>query len=401
MLFKLAWRNIFRNKRRSLISISSIAFAVVCAVFMRSLQYGAYGKMIDNVVGSYMGYVQLHNKGFWHEKNIDMAFNRDQFEGKSIPSMDGMAFRLEGFALASFEQTAIPAAVLGIDPSNKYEPISLKDKTIQGLAISSDIKGLMLGKGLAALMDVGIGDSIALVGMGYHGSIAAGNYAVQGILDLKTPELNKRSILMNLELADVFFGADKMATTAVLQVDKDHWQDTYKEALKAIDTGKYELMTWQQMLPEMVQLIKADMAGGTVILIILYLIITFGLFGTVLMMAEERSFEYGVLIAIGMSRNILFLVNLLETLMMAIVGVFLGILLSFPLVMYFYFNPIKLWGEVKLIAERFGFEAVLPTSVSPSIILSQAAIIFIMVIVVNLYTYIKLKRLKTVNAMKQ
>ena len=74
MEFKLAWRNIFRNKRRSIITISSIIFAVIFSVTMRSLQHGAYDNMLKNIVGNYLGYVQIHYKGFWKEKTIDNSY---------------------------------------------------------------------------------------------------------------------------------------------------------------------------------------------------------------------------------------------------------------------------------------------------------------------------------------
>jgi putative ABC transport system permease protein len=100
MLLKLAWRNIFRNKRRSLITVSSIIFAVLFAVFMRSLQYGAYDNMLKNIVGSYMGYIQVHNKGFWEEKTLDNSFAISDIQ--ELTNQDGITYlspRIEGFAL--------------------------------------------------------------------------------------------------------------------------------------------------------------------------------------------------------------------------------------------------------------------------------------------------------------
>ncbi len=402
MLLKLAWRNIFRNKKRSLITISSVTFAVICAVFMRSLQFGAYDNMIDNVVGSYMGYIQIHKKGFYEEKSIDLAYYTseiDQIENSN--DIDLIAHRIEGFALASFGNQAVPAAVLGLNPNIEKQLIALDTKVESGKYISNSNQGLMLGKGLAKLMDIKIGDTLSLIGQGYHGSIAAGNYPVYAILDLKTPELNKRTLIMNFSLAQDFFAMQDVATTAVLGLKDNDWKKVQKDISAQLDSTEYEVLNWQEMLPEMVQLIRADRAGGTVVLIILYLIIAFGLFGTVLMLQEERSFEYGVLVAIGMQKNKLFMISLIETLIMAFIGVIAGMVLAFPLVFYFHFNPIKLGGEIKEIAERFGFEAVLPTSIDYSIVLSHASIIFLLVLIVNTYSYWKIKRLQTVKAMRQ
>lgn len=367
---------------------------------MRALQFGAYDNMIDNVVGSYLGYVQVHQKGFWDEKSVDLSFEvpLDLKDSKHIKEL---SYRIEGFALSSHQENSMPTAVLGLDPKTEDELIALKDKLIEGEYLSNEREGLLVAKNLARLLNVKVGDSIAMLGMGYHGSIAAGNYKIRGILDLKTPELNKRTLIMNLSLAQEFFGMPDLATTAVTNLKDDDWRAAQGELVSALDTSELEVMNWQEMLPEIVQLIRADRAGGTVVLVILYLIIAFGLLGTVLMLTEERSYEYGVLVAVGMQKFKLFIINLLETLMMAGVGVLAGMILSFPIVAYFHYNPIKLGGEVKLIAERFGFEAVLPTSIDPSIVMSHAAIIFFLVILVNTYVYFKIRKLNPVEAMKQ
>jgi ABC-type antimicrobial peptide transport system permease subunit len=134
---------------------------------------------------------------------------------------------------------------------------------------------------------------------------------------------------------------------------------------------------------------------------ILYSIITFSLFGTVLMLTEERSFEYGVLIAIGMEKNKVIQVAILETILMAIAGVIAGLLVAFPFVLYFNIYPINLGGQMQEVVEKFGFEALIPTSLDPSIALTHSGIIFLIVLVVNLYTIFKIKNLHPITAMRK
>lgn len=377
-----------------------MTFAVLCAVFMRALQFGAYDNMIGNVVGSYMGYVQVHKKGFWDQKNLDMSLSTD-LELNEVEEVEKLAYRIEGFALASYLDRSMPAAVLGLDPAIEKELIGLDKKLVKGNYLDQDKEGLLIAINLARLLGVQVGDSLALLGQGYQGSFAAGIYKIQGVVDLKSPELNKRTLILNLPLAQDFFGMSGQATTAVVGMDGNDWEQLQSGIMEKVDTSELEVMNWQEMLPELVQLIRADRAGGTVVLIILYLIIAFGLLGTVLMLTEERSYEYGVLVAIGLEKKRLFLINLMETLMMAAVGVITGMILSFPVVLYFHYYPIQLGGEIKKIAERFGFEAVLPTSIDPSIVISHAAIIFFIVILVNFYVYFKIRKLNPVEAMKQ
>lgn len=402
MLLKLAWRNIFRNKKRSLITVSSIIFAVVFAVFMRSLQFGAYGNMLDNVVGNYMGYIQVHEKGFWDEKTLDNSFDPSKI-GHLKKSEDILYIhqRIEGFALASFEEKSKPVALLGINAQEEKANMNLDQKVIRGEYLNKETSGVLIAKGLQQILGLQLGDTIVFLGQGFQGTIASGAFPIQGVVDLNTPELNKRTVILNLKDAQMLFAMDDLVTSCIVGVDGDDWKEVQETVLSSVDTATLEVMNWQQMIPELKQLITVDQAGGTFVLLILYSIITFSLFGTVLMLTEERSFEYGVLTALGMSKRKTMHVAVLETLILAATGVVAGMIAVFPFVLYFNINPINLSGQMQEVVEKFGFEALIPTSLDPTIALTHAAIIFIIVLVVNIYTIQKIKNLKPVKAMKR
>ena len=357
MILKLAWRNIFRNKRRSIITISSIIFAVVFSVTMRSLQHGAYDNMLKNIVGNYLGYIQIHYKGFWEEKTIDNSFYIEDLDSlKANPTIAYINHRIEGFALASHEKESKPVVILGINPSKESEHSQIKNSLISGSFLSNKNNGILIGKGLHKIMSINIGDSLIFLSQGFQGSIASGIFPVLGIVDLKTPDLNRRTVIMNLGNAQDFFGIDNMATSAVIGPKNDEWEKAEKSILTQLDSSQFEIMNWQQMLPELKQLIDVDRAGGTFVLIILYSILTFSLFGTVLMLAEERNFEFGVLVAIGMRKSIITRIALYETLIMSVVGVILGLICVIPVVTYFHFYPINLSGQMQEVVEQFGFD---------------------------------------------
>jgi len=401
MELKLAWRNIFRNKRRSIITISSIIFAVVFSVTMRSLQHGAYDNMLKNIVGNYLGYIQIHYKGFWEEKTIDNSFYIEDLDSlKANPTIAYINHRIEGFALASHEKESKPVVILGINPSKESEHNQIKNSLIGGSFLPNNNNGLLIGKGLQKIMNINIGDSLIFLSQGFQGSIASGIYPVLGIVDLKTPDLNRRTVIMNLGNAQDFFGIDNMATSAVIGPKNDEWEKAEKSILTQLDSSQFEIMNWQQMLPELKQLIDVDRAGGTFVLIILYSILTFSLFGTVLMLAEERNFEFGVLVAIGMRKSIITRIALYETLIMSVVGVILGLICVIPVVTYFHFYPINLSGQMQEVVEQFGFEAIIPTSLNPWISITQALIVFSITIFVNLYTLIKIKNIQPTKAMR-
>ena len=366
---------------------------------MRSLQFGAYDNMIGNLVGSYMGYVQVHQKDYWQDKSIDLAMVSEELESiKNLKGVEEVHERIESFALANFNDRSKPVALMGLDSEAEAEHIGLNDRLIHGNYISNERQGLLISKYLYEWMGAEIGDTISLLGQGYRGSFAAGNYEVVGVVDLKTPELNKRTIIMNRSLAEELYGLQGLITSAVIQTNSDDWEQVQFRLSRELGDD-FEVMNWKEMLPELVQLIRADKAGGTVVLIILYLIMAFGLFGTVLMSAEERNFEYGVLIAVGMKRHQLYRTHLLESLIISIMGLALGAILALPLVSWFNVHPIQMGGDIQRIAERFGFEAVLPTSLDPNIFLTQLLILFLVVFAVNSYVFLKIKRLEPIQAM--
>ncbi|HHZ65153.1 MAG TPA: ABC transporter permease [Flavobacteriales bacterium] len=404
MYFKLAWRNIWRNKRRSLITIASILFAVFFAVMMRSIQLGLYSQMIDNVVGFYTGYVQIHSLGYWDEKTLDNSFEYDEGLIDDISKIDritGVIPRLEGFALSSFGESTKGAMVVGVDPEKEKVMINFHEKIVDGAVFEPTDRSVLMGQGLADYYGLKAFDTLVLLGQGYHGVSAAGKYPVSGIVKFSSPMLNDNLIFLPLKEAQWFYGTDNRITSIVISTDDGNRASTLKASLaEKIDDNIYELMSWEEMMPELVQIIQADSGGGLIMLFILYMVITFGIFGTVLMMTAERTYEFGILLSIGMRRWKISIVLLIETLMMATIGVICGGILAMPLVFYFHNNPIELTGGAAEALLEFGFEAVIPPSTDPSIIITHALIILVITTLITIYPFFIISRLQAASAMR-
>ncbi len=193
LILKLAWRNIFRNKKRSIITIVSVFVAVQLALFIRSMQLGMYDSVIRNVAGNYTGYMQLHAKGYWEDRTLDNAFIPDDSLYSTLNSYPRITYlvpRLETFALLSYDKYSKGVMLNGLDvqKENLIKPIS--ERLTEGTSFSNGSKEVILGRGLAHYFSVQTGDSIYLIGQGYHAISAAGKYKVAGIIDLKNLELN-------------------------------------------------------------------------------------------------------------------------------------------------------------------------------------------------------------------
>jgi len=406
MIFKIAWRNIYRNKKRSLITITSIFAALFLIIFMRALQFGFYDNLIKTVVESYAGYVEVHAKGFWDNQNLENSMVVDNELIKNIKSVNGVentVERLQSFSLISTGEKTRGGVINGVVIEDEQKITDWNKNIIDG-SFQLERNEIIIAKGIAEYFDLQIGDSLILYGQGYRGMMAAGKYPVKGIIDLKNPNLNKLGIFMTLESARDYVSSDNISTHIIIDKRQYYSEDKILNDLESILSSDYEVMTWKETLPEIEQTITADSAGGLIMAFILYIIVVFGMFGTVLMMTEERKYEFGVLISIGMSRIRLFSIILVETVILSMIGVVLAILVTYPISYYFYLNPINivtLMGEgADVMIEEFGFDPVVPFSISLDIPFSHALIIFTFSLLISVYPAIRIFRLNPVKSMK-
>ena len=406
MIFKIAWRNIYRNRKRSLITITSIFAALFLIILMRALQFGFYDNIIKTVVESYAGYVEVHADGYWDNQSLDNSMEVDQKLINDINSVEGVeniVQRLQTFSLISMGEKTKGGVINGVDISDEQKITDWNKKMVSG---SFDLgeNEIIVGKGIAEYFDIRENDTLILYGQGYRGMMAAGKYPVKGVIDLKNPDLNKLGIFMTIESARNYVSSEEISTHII--IDKEQYYDEEKivEDLSQILSKDYEIMTWKKTLPEIEQTITADSAGGLIMAFILYIIVVFGMFGTVLMMTEERKYEFGVLISIGMSRIRLFGIILIETIILSMMGVLLAIILTYPISYYFNLNPIDmavLMGEgADQMMEDLGFSPLAPMSISWDIPLSHALVIFIFSLLISIYPAIKILNLNPVKSMK-
>ena len=405
MLSLLAWRNIWRNRRRSLITMASVLFAVFFAVFLRSMQIGTYDNMIENVVGYYSGYIQVHKKGYWKEQVIDNSIEYSDSLLSYFNQIDGVSQtqpRLESFALGAYQNSTKGLMVNGIVPEKEDVMMKLSEQLIAGQYINSEDRSVIISSGAAEYLNLDVGDSLILLSQGYHGVSATGLFPIKGIVELKSPLLNNNTVFMPLAEAQWFYGAENRVTTYVFLLDgNSDTKDVQQTIAQTLDTARYEVMDWTEMMPELVQAIEADSTGGQLMLFILYMIITFGIFGTVLMMTAERIHEFGILLSVGMSRWKLGLTLIMETVFLAVNGVIVGMIAVTPLVLYFHYYPLRFSGGAREAFEEFGFEPILPASVDPSIWLTHAWIILLIAIVISLYPMYVVLRLSPIDAMRK
>ena len=466
--YKIAWRNLWRNKRRTLITVASVFFAIFFALIMRSLQLGAYDHMFRNAIESYTGYIQIQHEDFWDNKIVDNTFaytpELDQIV-MSIQNVTGTVPRFESFALASSGTLTKGVLVMGVDPEkesllsdirSKLVKYTLDDKNIKALRdselpqeikknleifrgnsyssssslaidfnitdkdsssiltifrkyasfrngyIKSGEPEVLIGDKLALYLKAAIGDTIVLLGQGYHGTTAAGKYRINGIVKLPTPDLDNKIVYLPYDICQELYNAPGMLTSVAISI-KDNDDEIVNSMVSEVGSKvepPLKVMGWRAMNKLMINQIDADSKSGMIMIIILYLVIAFGIFGTVLMMTAERKREFGVLVAIGMQKSKLAAVITLEMIFMGILGIASGIIAALPVIFYGYSHPIRFHGEMAKMYEDYGYEAVMPFLLPDMYIVWQAVTVAIIVMVAIIYPLRKINKMKVVNSIK-
>ena len=398
LILILAWRNIWRNRKRTLITISSVLFAVLLAIIFFSMEKGAYDRMIDTMVRYSTGYLQIQDVMYEEEPSIDHSLHYDDAMKELLEGFsDQLEFyvpRLQNFALVATENVSRAAMVVGIDPELENKLSDLSGDVVSGNYLSSNDDGLMIAEGLANILRAGIGDTLVLLGQGFHGATAAGMFPISSIIDLKVPELNNNTIYMALKQAQWFYMADERLTSIIIMPENPDQTNALAKAIgEKLDPKWQRVLTWDEMLADILKLMQFDMAGTYVLMFILYIVIAFGLFGTIVTMMIERQKEFALLFALGMKRSKLAAMCFLESLMISIAGVAAGIATAIPVVAYFVHNPIRLHGGMAEVMADYGFEPVLPFSSSHEVFYSQALIVLALAFLIGMYPVYKVFRL--------
>ena len=403
-LLKIAWRNIWRNKRRTLITVASIMFALFFAIIMRGFGKGSYAKMKQNAIEAYSGYLQIQKKGYWDDKNINNSFTIDPeyLSGlRERPEVRALIPRLETFSLASSGESTKGVVIMGIDPDSEDEMSGIRGYLSAGEYLVLEDRSVLLAEDLASYLQMKVGDTLVLFSSGYHGATAAGLYPIKGILKLPTPEMNRTFIYMPLYEAQNLFSAPGRYTSVGFDLESiDDVEPMMKMVTDQLDDEQYTVMSWQAMNKELLQMIETDNAGGVIMIGILYMVIAFGIFGTVLMMTNERIREFSVMVSVGMQKSKLAAVVIIELLILTSLGVVGGIAISLPVMIYFVYNPIQLSGAYVEVMEEFNFEPVMPMSMDPDIFVMQAIAILILSLIAMSYPTIKILKLHVVEGLR-
>lgn len=356
----LAWRNIWRNRRRSLITMGAVLFGVVIIAVTRSLQYGTYDAMESYAIRMFSGDLQVHAAGYHDEPSLMKSLQAEQIDADQRldrPWVDAYARRLIGYGLVSTDSTSAGTMIAGVEPDREPRVTTFLQEMARGQSLTpSDSSSVVLGHTLAENLSVDVGDTVAVLTQGYHNVTGAGLYAVKGIVRSGSLEMDRSLMVMPLSAVQSLFSMPGRFTHLVVRTDDFHRADRYAAALReALPADQIEVMSWNELQPELRQMILLDNASGAIFLLFLLMLVGFEIFNTTAMSVMERTREFGMMQAVGMKPrqiSLLVAIELLIKITMALAG---GLLVALILASIFKNHPIPLGEDFQEVAETYGF----------------------------------------------
>ncbi|NIO16967.1 MAG: FtsX-like permease family protein [Deltaproteobacteria bacterium] len=404
----MAWRNIWRNPRRSILTIMAIVFATLLLVFMLSWQFGSYHTMIDTSVKMYTGHLQVQEKGYGEKKDIRLAVPDPEGVARildGVTGVDAYSTRASAFSLVSSRERTSGVLVVGIDPVREGSVSTITKLIRKGSFLSSgDTNRAVVGALLSKNMQVVPGDELVLLGQGRDGSIAATVVSVRGIFESGQDEFDRGTILIPLPFfQDVFSMNGAVHEVVVLgrsQDDVATMKETIAARIARLEGGEQlVVLDWMELLPGIVQAIKMDLVSGFIFYVILIVVVGFSILNTFLMAIFERKKEFGVLSALGAGPKRLMKLLLIESASMTLVGIVLGIAGGCLVTWYFQVHGILLPGASDWL-RMYG----LPERMFPRLSLLSisigAGIVLIITLLTALYPAFAVRRIEPARALK-
>ena len=330
MLLRLAFRNLFRHRRRTIITVAAIALGLGLLIFSSGFGDGMHNQVIRDGVAGMAGHVVVQGEGWQERREVEIVVP----DGAAVVAELEAAFPdsevvprvfLEGLLSSSGGSAGI--SFVGVDPEREASVNTLDDKIVDGAWLGTD-GGIVIGRTLAETLDVGVGDKVVLMTQSGP-DIGSRLFRVRGIfrtgMDLVDGFVANVPIEAAQELLSLGAGVSQVSLHLP---DNDATADAAERVRAMFDRDGLEVLTWKKALPELHQFVVLDDGGLYIFLLIIALIVALGILNTVLMSVLERSREFGVLLALGMTPRRLSGLVLLEGFVLGAIGTVSGLVVG-------------------------------------------------------------------------
>jgi ABC-type lipoprotein release transport system permease subunit len=398
----LAWRNVWRNIRRTLIALSAISFGLAAMLVFFAITEGFHSQWVENTVRLSAGHIVIHLKGYHRRPDIKKAFSpAPVMEAlRGLDEVKGVSPRVELQGLASSAENSSGIKIIGLDPKDKSGITDLRGSIISGYYLTEK-RGALIGQRLARRLKLAVGDKFVLMGKAFDSTLGSELFRAKGIFDSGSADFDSAVVIVNIEDARRLTALEDMVTAVSVLADNARKADALKKKLIAKEELRgYEVLDWKQQSPMLKQAIEADDVFLYIILLIIIIVVAFGIINTIHMSVADRTKELGVMVSMGTKPRQIVLMIVFESGIIGLIGTGCGIILGFLANMYFGIKGVDLsaWADaIKLFA---AMEPVMYPEITIKGVVFSSLLVFITTVLSSIYPAVKIVSLRPVEAIR-
>jgi len=406
MLFlAMAWRNVWRHRRRSLLTVATIALGLAFNIFMRGIGDGFHEQMVDNSVQAHIGHLQVHRDGYHDDPGINKTIpelERVETAISGLTGVRGYSVRVLGDGLASTAANSAGVGIAGVDPGRERSVTTIHRAVVAGSYLGpEDSQSILIGERLAKLLQVELGENLVLLVQAADGSMGGEKYRITGIFRSGSPDLDRGVVYLLRQDAESLFALAGRATEAAVLLNSSQDVDrVHAELERSLAGTGVEVLPWYVVEPYIQQFIDLDDAFFYVIVLILFIVISVGILNTILMSIFERVREFGVMMSLGMKPRQVVRLVVMEAALLGLVGALVGAALGSAITLYYASVGMDFasWAEG---AAALGMTTTVayPKLTAANLVVSNISVLFV-VMLVALYPAVHAARLRPVEAIR-
>lgn len=406
MLFvRIAWRSLWRNRRRSLLAISAIAFAVTLAIVRLGFDDGVFALSLRTAVRTSTGYLQIQRTGYNDNPTLQKSFTVTPSLDSAIsraPEINGSSPRIHAGALLSYHNHSLGAMIMGVEPKTENLITDFPQKVYEGRFLGNDsAPDIVVGYKLLRNLRARVGDSVVVLAQGFDGVLENMFVRIVGTFRTGSDEFDRTGAFMSVPVLQSFLAMGNRVNALALSV-KDP-ADVGKIA-KTLDTTLRPMglvaVPWQDLLPQLEQSMGFSHAAHLIFLFLLFLVVGFGILNAMLMSVTERFREFGVMLSIGMSNVRLAATVAIEMIFMILMGFVVGNIAGAGVNYYFVGHPIVMGGDIAKYVHEWGFQPIVPSSLSPGIFVTAGIIVVLISAAASIYPLWRVARLEPLKGIR-
>jgi len=339
-MLMLAWRNVLRNFRRSLITTASMGCGLAAIMFGQSMIHTEQHQLIEKATGSMTGHIQIQNRSIKEYKFPDKYVDDPAPIEAALSHQPGIAAfgkRINITGLVSSPEGSVGTLICAVEPEKEALVTSMAGYITSGQFLGKTDHDIVMGDKLAQRLDVRMGEKVVVMAQANDGSMGAEAFRLAGIFHTGSESFDGQIVYIPLKATqDMLVVGNRVNQIVARLSDIDSADDVRESLAEKLSGQPIQVLTWKDVDHEIISIQKFQNGLLDVVLLVVFLIVALGILNTLLMSLFERVREFGVLMAIGARPNWVLKLVLMESILLGIVGTISGLLIGCAMITYFH-----------------------------------------------------------------